>query len=96
MSQLTHVFASDGYSAGYYRYLWSDTLAADAFEAFIEASGPYDRQLAARLRQHVFSVGNAVEPFGGYRAFRGRDATVDAVMRARGFSTAPERSAPPR
>jgi peptidyl-dipeptidase Dcp len=91
MSHFTHVFAGDGYSAGYYTYLWSDTLAADAFEAFSEASGPYDATLAARLRQHVFSVGNTVDPFEGYRAFRGRDATANAVMRARGFSTAPPR-----
>jgi peptidyl-dipeptidase Dcp len=81
----THVFASDGYSAGYYSYLWSDTLTADAFEAFTEAGGPYDREVARRLREHVLSVGNTVEPAEGYRAFRGRDARIDALMRKRGF-----------
>jgi peptidyl-dipeptidase Dcp len=81
----THVFASDGYSAGYYSYLWSDTLTADALEAFIEAGGLYDGGVAKRLREHVFSVGNTVDPAEGYRAFRGRDARIDALMRQRGF-----------
>jgi peptidyl-dipeptidase Dcp len=81
----THVFASDGYSAGYYSYLWSDTLTADALEAFIEAGGLYDGGVAKRLREHVFSVGNTVDPAEGYRVFRGRDARIDALMRQRGF-----------
>ena len=80
-----HIFAGDGYSAGYYSYLWSDTLTADAFEAFTEAKGPYDHDVAARLSQYVFSVGNTVDPAEGYRAFRGRDAGIDALMRKRGF-----------
>ncbi|MCL4846022.1 MAG: M3 family metallopeptidase [Acidobacteria bacterium] len=81
----THVFASDGYSAGYYSYLWSDTLTADAFEAFTEAGGPYDRDIARRFRDRVLSVGNTVDPAEAYRAFRGRDAGIDALMRKRGF-----------
>jgi peptidyl-dipeptidase Dcp len=81
-----HVFGSDGYSAGYYSYLWSDVLTADAFEAFIEAGGPYDRDVAQRLHRHVFSVGNTVDPTEAYRAFRGRDAQIDALMRKRGFT----------
>jgi peptidyl-dipeptidase Dcp len=80
-----HVFGGDGYSAGYYSYLWSDTLTADAFEAFTEAGGPYDKAVAKRLRDHVFSVGNTVDPADGYRAFRGRDAGIAALMRKRGF-----------
>lgn len=80
-----HVFASDGYSAGYYSYLWADVLTADAAEAFHEAGGLYDSEVAARLREHVFSVGNTIDPAEGYRAFRGRDARVDALMRDRGF-----------
>lgn len=83
--QFSHIFAGDGYSAGYYSYLWSDTLTADAFEAFKEGKGPYDREVAARLRQHVFTVGNTIDPAEGYRAFRGRDPTTDALMRKRGF-----------
>ncbi len=82
-----HVFASDGYSAGYYSYLWSDVLTADAFGAFTEGGGAYDRAVAQRLRQHIFSVGNTIDPAEAYRAFRGRDAKVDALMRKRGFPT---------
>ncbi len=80
-----HVFAGDGYSAGYYSYLWADVLTADAFEAFREGKGPFDAEVAARLRTHVLSAGNTVDPAEGYRRFRGRDASVDALMRKRGF-----------
>ncbi|HEX7069733.1 MAG TPA: M3 family metallopeptidase, partial [Rhodothermales bacterium] len=80
-----HVFSGDGYSAAYYSYLWAEVLTADAFEAFQEGDGPYDAAVAERLRRHVFSVGNTVDPAEGYRAFRGRDAEVDALMRDRGF-----------
>lgn len=81
-----HVFAGDGYSAGYYSYLWADTLSTDAFEAFTESKGgPYDRAVAKRLREHVFSTGNTRDPADGYRAFRGRDAGIGALMRKRGF-----------
>ncbi len=83
--QFSHVFSSDSYSAGYYSYLWSDTLTADAFEAFTEASGPYDTTVAGRLRQHIFSTGNTVDPADSYKAFRGREAGIDALMRKRGF-----------
>ena len=84
--QFLHVFASDGYSAGYYSYLWADVLTADAFEAFVEAKGPYDPEVAKRLRDNIFSVGNTIDPAEGYRQFRGRDAEVDALMRKRGFA----------
>jgi peptidyl-dipeptidase Dcp len=83
--QFNHVFSGDSYSAGYYSYLWSDTLTADAWEAFTEAGGPWDKAVAQRLRDNVFSVGNTVDPADGYRAFRGRDAGIDALMRKRGF-----------
>jgi peptidyl-dipeptidase Dcp len=82
-----HVFASDGYSAGYYSYLWADTITADAWEAFTEAGGPWDKAVAGRLLQHVFSVGNTVDPADSYRGFRGRDAGIDALMRKRGFAS---------
>ena len=72
--QFTHVFSGEGYAAGYYSYLWSDVLAADAWEAFTEAGGPWDEAVAKRLRESVFSVGNTIDPADGYRAFRGRDA----------------------
>jgi peptidyl-dipeptidase Dcp len=81
-----HVFSSDSYSAGYYSYLWSDVLTADAFGAFVEGKGPYDRTVADRLRKYIFSVGNTVDPAEGYRAFRGRDPKIDALMKKRGFA----------
>jgi peptidyl-dipeptidase Dcp len=83
--QFGHVFSSDGYSAGYYSYLWSDTLSADAWEAFTEAGGPYDKAVAKRLHDDVFSAGNTVDPAEAYRAFRGRDPGIAALMRKRGF-----------
>jgi peptidyl-dipeptidase Dcp len=83
--QFSHVFAGDGYSAGYYSYLWSDTLTADAYEAFTAGKGPYDKAVAEALRKNVFQVGNTIDPADGYRAFRGKDAGIDALMRKRGF-----------
>jgi len=90
--QFGHVFAGDGYSAGYYSYLWSDTLSADAWEAFTEAGGPYDEAVARRFRDEVLSKGNTVDPAAAYRAFRGRDPDIAALMRKRGF---PPPAAPP-
>jgi peptidyl-dipeptidase Dcp len=83
--QFQHAFGSDGYSAGYYSYLWSETLSADAWEAFTEAGGAYDKAVGRRLHQNVFALGNTVDPADAYRAFRGRDAGIDALMRERGF-----------
>lgn len=85
--QFTHVFSSDAYSAGYYSYLWSDVLTADAYGAFVEGGGPYSRTVAERLRKYIFSVGNTVDPAEAYRAFRGREPNTDALMRKRGFPT---------
>ncbi|MFN3402732.1 MAG: M3 family metallopeptidase [Cytophagaceae bacterium] len=83
--QFAHIFSSDGYSAGYYSYLWSDVLTADAYTAFTEAKGPYDKSVADRLVKHVFSVGNTIDPAIGYKQFRGRDPKIDALMEKRGF-----------
>ena len=80
-----HVFSGDSYSAGYYSYLWSDVLTADAAEAFTEATGFYDPNVAKRLRQYVFSIGNTIDPADAYKQFRGREAKIDALMRKRGF-----------
>lgn len=80
-----HIFSSDSYSAGYYSYLWADVITADAYGAFSEGGGPYDQAVAKRLYQHVFSVGNTVDPSEGYRAFRGRDAKIEGLMKKRGF-----------
>lgn len=81
-----HIFADDGYSAGYYSYLWADTLTADAWDAFLEAGGPWDAAVAERFLTEVLSAGNTIDPAAGYRRFRGRDATTDALMRKRGFA----------
>jgi len=83
--QFGHIFADDGYSAGYYSYLWSDVLSADAFEAFTEAGGPYDKAVAKRLYDTIFSVGGTVDEATAYRNFRGHDPSTDALMRNRGF-----------
>lgn len=83
--QFGHVFSGDGYSAGYYSYLWSDVLNADAFSAFTEAKGPYDKKVAASLVKNIFSVGNTIDPAEAYRKFRGRDPQVSALMKKRGF-----------
>ena len=87
--QFQHIFAGDGYSAGYYSYLWSDTLSTDAWEAFTEAGGPFDAKVAARLRDNVFAIGNTRDPAEAYRAFRGRDPGVGALMRKYGFPGPP-------
>ena len=91
--QFAHIFSSDDYSAGYYSYLWAETLSADAWEAFTEGGGPYDKVLAQRLYDDVFSKGNSIDPAEGYRAFRGRDPGIAALMRDRGFPVPAEASA---
>ncbi|RAK57475.1 M3 family metallopeptidase [Phenylobacterium deserti] len=86
--QFAHIFSSDGYSAGYYSYLWSEVMALDAVEAFREAPGKlYDKAVAKRLHDNVMSVGNSVDPREGYRAFRGRDPDPKAYLRDKGFPT---------
>ena len=84
--QFGHVFSGEGYSAGYYSYLWADTLTADAAEAFEEAGGLYDAATAQRLHDTVLAVGNTVDPAAAWVAFRGRAVSVDALMRDRGFA----------
>lgn len=83
--QFGHVFSGEGYAAGYYGYLWADVLKQDAFEAFTEAGGPYDKNVAKSLRENILSVGNSLDPADAYRKFRGRDPHVEALLRARGF-----------
>ncbi len=81
-----HIFSGEGYAAGYYGYIWADVLTSDAAEAFAEAPGGfYDKEVASRLVKHLFSVRNSVDPAVAYRAFRGRDARIEALMRDRGF-----------
>jgi peptidyl-dipeptidase Dcp len=84
-TQFGHIFASDGYSAGYYAYLWADTLVADAAEAFREAGSFYDPAISRRLHESIMRAGNSIPPHEAFRAFRGRDVDTDALMRERGF-----------
>ncbi|MES2646717.1 MAG: M3 family metallopeptidase [Bacteroidota bacterium] len=83
--QFGHIFSSDSYSAGYYSYIWADVISADAYEAFTEAGGPYDKAVAKRLYEKVFSIGDTVDQQEAYRAFRGHDPKTDALMKHRGF-----------
>jgi len=80
-----HIF-SGGYHAGYYSYLWAETLTADAAEAFAETGSFYDKETAKSLHDNIMSVGNSIDPADGFRAFRGRDVEVEALMRNRGFA----------
>ena len=80
-----HVFAGDGYSSGYYSYMWSEVMDADAFEAFEETGNPFDPEVAARLEQHILSAGGSQEAEALYTAFRGRMPGVEALLRGRGL-----------
>ncbi len=81
----SHIFADDGYSAGYYSYLWSDALTADAAELFDE-KGYYDPETSKKLHDYIMSVGDTIDPAEGFRKFRGRDVDTAALLRKRGFS----------
>jgi peptidyl-dipeptidase Dcp len=85
-TQFGHVFSSEGYSSGYYGYMWAEVLTSDAAEAFVAAPGGfYDENISKKLVDHLFSIRNAMDPAEAYRLFRGRDAEVEALMRDRGF-----------
>ena len=85
-TQFGHIFSGEGYSAGYYGYLWAEVLTSDAAEAFANSPGGfYDKAMADKLVEHLFSVRNAIDPAQAYRLFRGQDADVSALMRDRGF-----------
>ncbi|MEE8370700.1 MAG: M3 family metallopeptidase, partial [Sphingomonadales bacterium] len=85
-THFAHIFSGEGYSAGYYGYMWADVLTSDAAEAFVESPGGfYDKDVAARLVKYLFAPRNSVDPAEAYRAFRGRDAKIEALMRDRGF-----------
>lgn len=85
LQHFLHLF-NHGYEAGYYSYLWSDALTADAAEAFEEsAGGYYDKKTAKSLIENIFSVGDTIDPALGFRTFRGRDVDTKALLRKRGF-----------
>ena len=83
----THIFGGDGYAAGYYAYLWSEVLDADGFKAFEEAHDPFDPATAHRLHKYVYASGGTRDFATAYRAFRGRDPHVDALLEGRGLTT---------
>jgi peptidyl-dipeptidase Dcp len=85
-----HLFSGGGYAAGYYSYMWSEVLDADAFEAFKEAGSAFDPATAQRLRDYIYSAGNLRDPAEAYKAFRGRLPSVDALLRKRGLVDAAE------
>ncbi len=83
-----HVFAGDGYSSGYYSYMWSEVMDADAFQAFEEAGDPFDAATAERLERHILSAGGSQEAEALYTAFRGRMPGVEALLKGRGLDGA--------
>ncbi len=87
LPQFGHLFSSDSYSAGYYSYLWSETMDADTWAAFEEAGDPFDRATADKFRTILLSTGNETDRAEAYRAFRGRDPDVRALLKRRGFPT---------
>jgi len=80
-----HVFSGDGYSSGYYSYMWSEVMDADAFEAFAEAGDPFDPETAAKLEANILSAGGSQEADVLYTAFRGRMPGVEALLKGRGL-----------
>ena len=80
-----HVFAGEGYSAGYYSYMWSEVLDADAFAAFEETGDPFNPALAEKLRKHIYAAGGSQDPEDLYKAFRGKMPTAEAMMVKRGL-----------
>jgi peptidyl-dipeptidase Dcp len=82
-----HLFAGGGYAAGYYAYLWAEVLDADGFAAFTEAGDVFNPALAARLK-NIYSAGDTRDPMALYRAFRGREPTIGALLEQRGLTAA--------
>jgi len=80
-----HVFSGDGYSSGYYSYMWSEVMDADAFAAFEEAGGPFDPEVAARLERFVLSAGGSQDAEALYLQFRGKMPGVEALLKGRGL-----------
>ena len=83
-----HLFSGGGYAAGYYSYMWSEVLDADAFEAFKETGDAFDPATAKRLREFIYGAGNLRDPAEAYKAFRGRLPAVDALLKKRGLADA--------
>lgn len=84
-THFNHIFSGESYSAGYYSYMWSEVLDADAFEAFIETGDVFNASLAEKLKHYIYSSGGSAEPAELYKKFRGREASADALIRKRGL-----------
>jgi peptidyl-dipeptidase Dcp len=84
-TQFGHVFSGDHYAAGYYSYMWSEVMDADAFGAFEEAGSIFDPAVARRLHDNIYSSGGSLDPEEAYVAFRGRNPDVEALLRRRGL-----------
>ncbi|MBR0969341.1 MULTISPECIES: M3 family metallopeptidase [Bradyrhizobium] len=89
-TQFGHIFTGDHYAAGYYSYMWSEVMDADAFGAFEEAGNIFDPAVAKRLHDDIYSSGGSVDPEVAYEAFRGRPPEPDALLRRRGLLDAPK------
>ena len=87
LPQFGHLFSSDAYSAGYYSYLWSETMDADTWEMFEATGNVFDPTVAAGMRNIILAPGNTTDRAEAYRQFRGRDPDVNALLRTRGFPT---------
>jgi peptidyl-dipeptidase Dcp len=87
LPHFSHLFASSAYASAYYVYMWAEVLDADAYDAFVESGSPFDAATAERLHRWIYSSGNTVEPSEAYRAFRGRDAGIEPLLRGRGLLT---------
>jgi peptidyl-dipeptidase Dcp len=87
-----HVFAGDGYSAGYYSYMWSEVLDADAFAAFEDTGDAFNPEMAERLKSNIYSVGGSIDPEEAYKAFRGKLPSPDAMLGKKGLLTFEELS----
>ena len=81
-----HVFSGDGYSAGYYSYMWSEVLDADAFAAFEETGDPFNPEIAAKLNANIYASGGSADPEALYKAFRGKMPSPAAMMAKRGLA----------
>jgi peptidyl-dipeptidase Dcp len=86
LPHFAHLFSGGAYAAGYYGYMWSEVLDADAFAAFEETGDIFDEATAKRLRDCVYAAGGRQDPAEAYKAFRGRLPTADALLRKRGFA----------
>src|ERR1700760_519324 len=88
-TQFGHIFSGDHYASGYYSYMWSEVMDADAFGAFEEAGDILDPPTAKRLHDDIYSSGGSVDPEAAYVAFRGREPEADALLRRRGLLEEP-------